>query len=77
MKEKQEAEYKRLVMKAKDTGIKYGIYSKQYAKAIHEMNDYWKLHKDESNPKEREKTFKEMIIEKSNKMIAKWKHRNY
>ena len=77
MTNEQTVEYNRLVMKAKDAGIRFGIYSKQYAKAIHAMNDYWKLHKDESNPKEREKTFKEMIIEKSNKMIAKWKHRNY
>lgn len=77
MTEEQEKEYKRLEAHAKDCGVAFGIYSKQYADAIREMNDYWKLHKDESNPKEREKTFKEMIIEKSNKMIAKWKHRNY
>ena len=75
MKEKQEAEYKRLVMKAKDTGIKYGIYSKQYAKAIHAMNDYWKANKYETEPV-KEKTFKEMIIEKRNKFITKWIHRN-
>lgn len=77
MTNEQTVEYKRLVMKAKDAGIRFGIYSKQYAKAIHAMNDYWKLHKDDGDTKEREKTFKEMIIEKSNKMIAKWKHRNY
>ena len=45
MKKEKEIEYGRLVMKAKDTGIKYGIYSKQYAKAIHAMNDYWKANK--------------------------------
>ena len=77
MTNEQTVEYKRLVMKAKDAGIRFGIYSKQYAKAIHAMNDYWKLHKDESNPKEREKTFKEMIIENRDKIIAKWKRRNY
>ena len=77
MTNEQTVEYRKLVMKAKDTGIKYGIYSKQYAKAIHAMNDYWKLHKDENEPKEREKTFKEMIIEKRNQILAKWKRRNY
>lgn len=77
MTNEQTVEYRKLVMKAKDTGIKYGIYSKQYAKAIHTMNDYWKLHKDENEPKEREKTFKEMIIEKRNQILAKWKRRNY
>ena len=77
MTNEQTVEYRKLVMKAKDTGIKYGIYSKQYAKAIHTMNDYWKLHKDENEPKEREKTFKEKIIEKRNQILAKWKRRNY
>ena len=77
MTNEQTVEYRKLVMKAKDTGIKYGIYSKQYAKAIHMMNDYWKLHKDENEPKEREKTFKEKVIEKRNQILAKWKRRNY
>ena len=35
------AEHKKLETKAKDCGVKYGIYSKEYAKAIHEMNDYY------------------------------------
>ena len=77
MNEEQEKEYKRLEAHAKDCGVAFGIYSEQYAKAIHAMNDYWKLHKDENEPKEREKTFREKVIEKSNKMIAKWKRRNY
>ena len=76
MKKEKEIEYSRLVMKAKDTGIKYGIYSKQYAKAIHAMNDYWKANKYDKEPV-KEKTFKEMIIEKRNQILAKWKHRNY
>ena len=76
MTNEQTVEYRKLVMKAKDAGIKYGIYSKQYAKAIHTMNDYWKLHKDENEPKEREKTFNEKVIEKRNQILAKWKRRN-
>ena len=76
MTNEQTAEYKKLVMKAKDTGIKYGIYSKQYAKAIHAMNDYWKANKYDKEPV-KEKTFKEMVIEKRNKFIDKWKRRNY
>ena len=76
MIKEKEIEYSRLVMKAKDTGIKYGIYSKQYAKAIHAMNDYWKANKYDKEPV-KEKTFKEMIIEKRNQILAKWKRRNY
>ena len=76
MTNEQTVEYRKLVMKAKDTGIKYGIYSKQYAKAIHAMNDYWKANKYDKEPVKK-KTFKEMIIEKSNKFIDKWKRRNY
>ena len=76
MRKEKEIEYGRLVMKAKDTGIKYGIYSKQYAKAIHAMNDYWKANKYDKEPVN-EKTFKEMIIEKRNQILAKWKRRNY
>ena len=76
MTNEQTVEYKKLVMNAKDTGIKYGIYSKQYAKAIHAMNDYWKANKYDKEPV-KEKTFKEMVIEKRNKFIDKWKRRNY
>ena len=76
MKEEIEKEYKRLVEKAKDCGVAHGIYSKKYAAAIHEMNDYWKANKYDKEPV-KEKTFKEMIIEKSNKYIDKWKRRNY
>ena len=76
MKKEKEIEYGRLVMKAKDTGIKYGIYSKQYAKAIHAMNDYWKANKYDKEPVKK-KTFKEMVIEKRNEFIDKWKRRNY
>ena len=76
MTNEQTVEYRKLVMKAKDTGIKYGIYSKQYAKAIHAMNVYWKANKYYKEPV-KEKTFREMVIEKSNKFIDKWKRRNY
>ena len=41
MKEEQKKEFKRLERKAKDCGVEFGIYSKEYAEAIHEMNDYW------------------------------------
>ena len=65
MKEKQEAEYKRLVMKAKDCGVTFGIYSKQYAEAIHQMNDYW-LDANDIN-----KTFAERVKIKVNRYYTK------
>ena len=72
---KKEQEFKRLETHAKDCGVAFGTYSKQYADAIHKMNDYWKANKYETEPV-KEKTFKEMIIEKRNKFITKWIHRN-
>ena len=32
--------YKQLEQKAKDCAVFYGLYSKEYIKAVHEMNDY-------------------------------------
>lgn len=68
MKKEKEIEYSRLVMKAKDTGIKYGIYSKQYAKAIHAMNEYWKIHHT--------RTTRELYTETKNK-VKRWILKSY
>ena len=46
MNEKEKKEFKRLEMNAKDCGVHFGIYSKEYADAIHKMNDYWKAHRE-------------------------------
>ena len=63
MTNEQTVEYRKLVMKAKDTGIKYGIYSKQYAEAIRKMNDYWQIH--------HKRTTKELFEETKNK-VKRW-----
>ena len=68
MKEEQEKEYKRLVEKAKDCGVAYGIYSKQYAAAINEMNEYWKIHHT--------RTTRELYTETKNK-VKRWILKSY
>ena len=65
MKEKHEKEFKRLERHAKDCGVAFGIYSKQYAEAIHEMNDYW-LDVNDLN-----KTFAERVKIKVNRYYTK------
>ena len=65
MKEEQEKEYKRLETHAKDCGVAYGIYSKQYATAIKEMNNYW-LDANDLN-----KTFAERVKIKVNRYYTK------
>ena len=65
MKEEMKNEYKRLVEKAKDCGVAFGIYSKKYADAIHEMNDYW-LDANDLN-----KTFAERVKIKVNRYYTK------
>ena len=65
MKKEQEKEFKRLERHAKDCGVAFGIYSKQYAEAIHEMNDYW-LDANDLN-----KTFAERVKIKVNRYYTK------
>ena len=65
MKEEQGKEFKRLETHAKDCGVAFGIYSKQYAEAIHEMNDYW-LDVNDLN-----KTFAERVKIKVNRYYTK------
>ncbi len=65
MKKEQEKEFKRLERHAKDCGVAFGIYSKEYAEAIHEMNDYW-LDANDLN-----KTFAERVKIKVNRYYTK------
>ena len=59
----KEQEFKRLELKAKDCGVAFGIYSKEYAEAIHKMNDYWKIH--------HKRTTRELFSETKNK-VKRW-----
>ena len=65
MNKEQEKEFKRLERHAKDCGVAFGIYSKQYAEAIHKMNDYW-LDANDLN-----KTFAERVKIKVNRYYTK------
>ena len=65
MKKEQEKEFKRLERHAKDCGVAFGTYSKEYAEAIHEMNDYW-LDANDLN-----KTFAERVKIKVNRYYTK------
>ena len=62
---KKEQEFKRLERHAKDCGVAFGIYSKEYAQAIHRMNDYW-LDANDIN-----KTFAERVKIKVNRYYTK------
>ena len=65
MNKEQKKEFKRLERHAKDCGVAFGIYSKEYAEAIHEMNDYW-LDANDLN-----KTFAERVKIKVNRYYTK------
>ena len=65
MNKEQEKEFKRLERHAKDCGVAFGIYSKEYAEAIHQMNDYW-LDANDLN-----KTFAERVKIKVNRYYTK------
>ena len=65
MNKEQEKEFKRLERHAKDCGVAFGIYSKEYAQAIHVMNDYW-LDVNDLN-----KTFAERVKIKVNRYYTK------
>ena len=68
MNEEQEKEYKRLEAHAKDCGVAFGIYSEQYAEAIHKMNEYWKIHHT--------RTTRELYTETKNK-VKRWILKSY
>ena len=61
----KEQEFRRLERHAKDCGVAFGIYSKEYAQAIHKMNDYW-LDANDLN-----KTFAERVKIKVNRYYTK------
>ena len=61
----KEQEFRRLERHAKDCGVAFGIYSKEYAQAIHRMNDYW-LDANDLN-----KTFAERVKIKVNRYYTK------
>jgi len=64
------AEYERLEEHAKDCGVFYGIYSPQYAEAIHKMNEHFLANQPVKL------TFKEKVIIERNKILNKWKLKN-
>ena len=59
-------EYDKLVLNAKNKGIEFGLYSKEYASAIKEMNAFW-LYKKQN--------WIEKLINKLNKIVWQLKHK--
>ena len=59
-------EYNKLVLNAKNKGIEFGIYSKEYAQAIKEMNAFW------MNKKQ---NWIEKLINKINKIVWQLKRK--
>ena len=53
-------EYDKLVLNAKNKGIEFGLYSKEYASAVKEMNNFW-LYKKQN--------WIEKLINKLNKIV--------
>jgi hypothetical protein len=53
-------EYDKLVMNAKNKGIEFGLYSKEYANAVKEMNNFWMYKKQ---------NWIEKLINKINKIV--------
>jgi hypothetical protein len=53
-------EYDKLVLNAKNKGIEFGLYSKEYASAVKEMNNFW-LYKKQN--------WIEKLINKINKIV--------
>lgn len=53
-------EYDKLVLNAKNKGIEFGLYSKEYAKAVKEMNNFWMYKKQ---------NWIEKLINKINKIV--------
>ena len=59
-------EYEKLVLNAKNKGIEFGLYSKEYAQAVKEMNAFW-LYKKQN--------WIEKLINKLNKIVWQLKHK--
>ena len=59
-------EYDKLVLNAKNKGIEFGLYSKEYASAVKEMNKFW-LYKKQN--------WIEKLINKINKIVWQLKHK--
>jgi hypothetical protein len=53
-------EYDKLVLNAKNKGIEFGLYSKEYASAVKEMNNFWMYKKQ---------NWIEKLINKINKIV--------
>ena len=53
-------EYDKLVLNAKNKGVEFGLYSKEYASAVKEMNNFW-LYKKQN--------WIEKLINKINKIV--------
>ena len=53
-------EYDKLALNAKNKGIEFGLYSKEYASAVKEMNNFW-LYKKQN--------WIEKLINKINKIV--------
>ena len=53
-------EYDKLVLNAKNKGIEFGLYSKEYASAVKEMNNFWRYKKQ---------NWIEKLINKINKIV--------
>ena len=54
------SEYDKLVLNAKNKGIEFGLYSKEYASAVKEMQKFW-LYKKQN--------WIEKLINKINKIV--------
>ena len=59
-------EYDKVVLNAKNKGIEFGLYSKEYASAVKEMNNFW-LYKKQN--------WIEKLINKINKIVWQLKHK--
>ena len=59
-------EYDKLVLNAKNKGIKFGLYSKEYASAVKEMNNFWMYKKQ---------NWIEKLINKINKIVWQLKRK--
>ena len=60
------SKYDKLVLNAKNKGIEFGLYSKEYASAVKEMNNFW-LYKKQN--------WIEKLINKINKIVWQLKHK--
>ena len=59
-------EYDKLALNAKNKGVEFGLYSKEYASAVKEMNNFW-LYKKQN--------WIEKLINKINKIVWQLKHK--